>query len=70
MCEIPQVMRRLGMAKDDEVWLISKALYGLTTSPRDWSVSRDQKLPQIKWEVDGDYKNCHFEATAERTWGW
>ena len=25
-----QVMRRLGMAKDDEVWLISKALYGLT----------------------------------------
>ena len=65
MCEIPQVMRRLGMAKDEEVWLISKALYGLTTSPRDWSVSRDQKIPQIKWEVDGNYKDCHFEATAE-----
>ena len=65
MCEVPQVMRRLGMAKDEEVWLISKALYGLTTSPRDWSVSRDQKLPQIKWKVDGCYKDCHFEATAE-----
>ena len=30
-----------------------------------WSVSRDQKLPQMRWEVGGDYKDCHFEATAD-----
>ena len=26
MCEIPQVMRRLGLVQDDEVWLISNGL--------------------------------------------
>ena len=38
---IPTVFKRLGLASDDDVWLVEMALYGLTTSPRDWGVHRD-----------------------------
>ena len=48
--EIPVVFKKLGLAGSDEVWLIDKAIYGLTTSPRDWSLHRDEVLPTIKWQ--------------------
>jgi hypothetical protein len=38
---IPTVFRALGLAKEDEVWLVEMALYGLTTSPRDWGIHRN-----------------------------
>ena len=47
--EIPIVFKKLGLADSNEVWLIDKAIYGLTTSPRDWSLYRDEVLPTIKW---------------------
>ena len=37
--EIPIVFKKLGLAESNEVWLIDKAIYGLTTSPRAWSLS-------------------------------
>ena len=47
--EIPAVYRRLGLAKEGEVWLVRLAMYGLTTSPRDWSQYRDRTLPVVSW---------------------
>eukprot|EP00913_Durusdinium_trenchii_P028163 g26406.t1 len=47
--EIPSVYKRLGLAKDGEVWLVRLAMYGLTTSPRDWSQYRDRTLPAVSW---------------------
>ena len=47
--EIPSVYKRLGLAKEGEVWLVKLAMYGLTTSPRDWSKHRDATLPCISW---------------------
>ena len=47
--EIPAVYRRMGLAKEGEVWLVRLAMYGLTTSPRDWSQYRDRTLPVVSW---------------------
>ena len=42
--EIPGIMKQLKLASSDHVWLIVGALYGLTTSPRDWQACRDSRL--------------------------
>eukprot|EP00435_Cladocopium_sp_Y103_P070969 s226_g36.t1 len=47
---IPSIFKRLGLAGDDEVWLVEMALYGLTTSPRDWSLHRDDVLKKLTWK--------------------
>lgn len=45
--EIPAVYRRLGLAREGDVWLVRLAMYGLTTSPRDWSQYRNLTLPTV-----------------------
>ena len=50
--EIPSVFRKLNLADKDRLWLIDKALYGLTTSPRDWTIHRDEIVPTVSWERD------------------
>jgi len=47
--EIPIVFKKLGLAESNEVWLIDKAIYGLTTSPRDWSLSTSSR-PKSCWK--------------------
>ena len=47
--EVPTVFKRLGLAAQDDIWLIEKALYGLVSSPRDWCVHRDEVMPTISW---------------------
>ena len=49
--EIPVVFRKLGLATSQCIWLIDKALYGLTTSPPDWSLHRDETIPGILWQT-------------------
>lgn len=44
---IPTVFKKLNLAKDSDVWLVEMALYGLTTSPKDWGICRDTTLPQL-----------------------
>ena len=43
--EIPTVFKKLGLAGNQHIWLVDKALYGLTSSPRDWSLYRDETIP-------------------------
>ena len=66
--EVPGVMRQLQMAEANQVWLIVGALYGLTTSPRDWQLCRDAKLPEIKWQLQeesGELRECWMEKSQE-----
>ena len=60
--EVPTVFRKLGLAGSDDVWIIQKAVYGLTSSPRDWCLYRDETLPTMSWrrlreghEVEGRF---------------
>ena len=45
--EVPYVFKLLGLAAEDEVWLIVLAMYGLQASPRDWCVHRDEVRSQL-----------------------
>ena len=46
---VPHIYVKLGLASPNEIWIIDSAVYGLTTSPRDWSDHRDKQIPDIKW---------------------
>ena len=65
---IPAVFRKLNLAKDNDVWLVEMALYGLTTSPKDWGICRDTTLPQLSWKRindEGVEVKGHFEKTQD-----
>ena len=69
--EIPSVYRRLGLAREGEVWLVKLAMYGLTTSPRDWSQYRDTKLPQMSWtrqKGDREVRGSFCKTADENLW--
>ena len=66
--EIPSVFRKLQLAGHQHLWLVDKALYGLTTSPRDWGLHRDEVLPTVSWhrrregrDVLGSFKKTSDE---------
>eukprot|EP00438_Fugacium_kawagutii_P032909 Skav221774 [mRNA] locus=scaffold2426:73054:81328:- [translate_table: standard] len=65
--EIPAVMKHCGLAEQGEVWLIEKALYGLTTSPKDWGIYRDEELPKLTWTrmVGEDKWHGTFKKTKD-----
>eukprot|EP00913_Durusdinium_trenchii_P015946 g14985.t1 len=64
---VANVYKRLGLAREGEVWLVRLAMYGLTTSPRDWSQYRDRTLPVISWVREREGRNVrgHFIKTAD-----
>ena len=57
--EVPTVFRKLGLAGPNDVWIIQKALYGLTISPRDWCLHRDEVVPTITWRRDRAGREVH-----------
>eukprot|EP00435_Cladocopium_sp_Y103_P053777 s587_g17.t1 len=65
---IPSIFKRLGLAGEEDVWVVEMALYGLTTSPRDWSIHRDLTLKELTWKrtsEDGRELEGHFERTQD-----
>ena len=66
-CEVPTVFKRLGLANDDDVWVVEKALYGLPSSPRDWGVHRDDTIPSLRWNrtVDNIERSGRFVASGD-----
>eukprot|EP00435_Cladocopium_sp_Y103_P014795 s1755_g3.t1 len=69
--EIPLVFKRLGLASADEVWVIQKALYGLSTSPRDWCLHRNATLPSMCWTrswQDRSVTGCFVRTADENMW--
>ena len=49
----PAVLVKMGLMDDGEVWLLSRALYGLRESPRAWSMERDKVLQQLSFTWKG-----------------
>ena len=43
----PRILEEAGLAQKGEHWLVSAAMYGLVTSPKDWSSFRDAELQKI-----------------------
>ena len=48
----PKVLVDASLAKPGEHWVVTSAMYGLVTSPKDWSVYRDSELRSMKGEFN------------------
>ena len=44
----PRILVDAQLAKADEHWVVTSAMYGLITSPKDWSVYRDAELKMME----------------------
>eukprot|EP00435_Cladocopium_sp_Y103_P052700 s362_g16.t1 len=42
-----------GLCAPESLWLVEKALYGLTTSPKEWTQFRNQSIEDFTWKADG-----------------
>ncbi len=51
----PAVLVAMGVVPKNESWLCTGAIYGLTQSPHDWGMHRDQMFRQLQW-------NCQQEG--------
>merc|ERR1712194_675214 len=46
----PAFLLALGLIEEDELWLLSRALYGLRVAPKAWEIERDLRLRAAAWE--------------------
>ena len=49
----PKVLVEAQVIPPEELWSVSKALYGLQSSPADWSHYRDKELSSWRWKRGG-----------------
>ena len=49
----PQLLVDHNLAGKDERWVVDNAVYGLDTSPKDWSGYRDVELARMTWTSNG-----------------
>ena len=49
----PQIFILAGIAEPGTLWLVDRALYGLTTSPKEWTQFRNERMVKFTWEVNG-----------------
>ena len=59
----PRLLIDNGVCPRDELWMVNTAMYGLETSPADWSCYRDSILKDFKWSAEG--RNFELQATPE-----
>lgn len=53
----PRILVECGVVEPGTMWIVTGALYGLTTAPRDWSQYRDSRLLRLTWDfVMGEVK--------------
>eukprot|EP00435_Cladocopium_sp_Y103_P068514 s1206_g31.t1 len=65
--EVPSVFKRLGLADHHHIWVVEKALYGLTSSPSDWAIYRDDTIPTLTWKRISNERSLkgHFQKTPD-----
>ena len=49
----PQIFILAGIAEPGTLWLVDRALYGLTTSPKEWTQFRNERMVKFTWDVNG-----------------
>ena len=67
MVRTPSMFRQMGIC-DEEYWVVHHALYGLTTSPRSWSVFRDETLKNLELVVQGRKARISPLASDPNVW--
>ena len=60
----PTLLVRLNFAREDEVWVAEKAIYGLRQAPRCWSIHRDEVLTNLR------VKGCYLRQVASEANLW
>ena len=63
----PQLLIDCGLAGPRERWIVSKALYGLETSPRDWGQFRDEEVGKMSWKT-GEMMYRFRQTTEPNIW--
>ena len=63
----PYFLVQLGLLKSTDRWRVRRALYGLQTSPRDWSEYRDKELRSIQL-MNPEGARLHQGVTDESLW--
>ena len=58
----PKILEEAKLAQPGEHWLVTSAMYGLVTSPKDWSSFRDAELQKMQGSFlrEEDQQQCSF----------
>ena len=64
----PSFLVELGILEATDRWWVKKALYGLPTSPRDWSDYRDRELKGFVLEYEGRVYRLDQAKSDESLW--
>ena len=59
----PKILVQAGIVKETEWWQVSRALYGLQSSPNDWGQFRDKQLRGWTWS--DETKDYMLQSTSE-----
>ena len=64
----PRILEEAHLAQPGEHWLVTSAMYGLVTSPKDWSSFRDAELQKMvgTYESQGQGEESHMGRFAFR----
>ena len=69
----PRVLVEAELVAADEVWIITAALYGMTTAPRDWAKFRDEQVLSWRWTIeDAGGELCQIQLKPlgdQNLWG-
>ena len=69
----PRILVEAKLVAADEVWIITSALYGMTTAPRDWANYRDEQVKSWRWCIeDDDGQKCSIQFRPlgdQNLWG-
>ena len=68
LCSPPRQMVAAGVVAPNVKWRVLGALYGLTSSPRSWSLYRDRQLCQFQWEQDGSTRKLQACVSDPNIW--
>ena len=63
----PSIVVAAGLATAQELWVVDGALYGLASSPADWSSHRDVKLAKVRWHLHG-HEQWLEQTTEPNVW--
>eukprot|EP00971_Amphidinium_carterae_P296746 5895054-Amphidinium_carterae.1 len=55
----PAVLIKLGLLKENDIWIATRAVYGLRSAPRLWEESRDDVLRTCDFVVENT-RRCYF----------
>ena len=63
----PRVLFDCGLLEEGTQWIVTGALYGLTTAPRDWGKFRDGRVAKMSWKevIKGVTWNLSFEQLKD-----